>query len=204
VEAEVIVGHYAAALIPYSRLKQYPFWLLLLCANVPEFLWLLLALAKVEAPSPSSLLDASLQNLHVDMIYSHNLVPGVVQGAVVAILVYLWFRNRTLALWCGFLTLFHVLCDLVVGFSHQLLGRNSPRVSLNSYGSMPLVAIAIELAFSIACVCWYQISEKRRGRRLPRKQLAALYAVFIIGVAAAIPTATLSVREQLAAIGGGL
>jgi hypothetical protein len=201
VEAEVIVGHYAAALIPYSRLKQYPFWLLLLCANVPEFLWLLLALANVEAPSPNSLLDASLKNLHVDMIYSHNLIPGVLQGVVVAILVYLWFRDRTLALWCGFLTLFHVLCDLVVGFKHELLGRDSPHVSLDSYGSMPLVAIAIELAFSVACVFWYQVSEKRRGRPLPRIQLAALYSVFIIGVCAAIPAATLSVREQLAAIG---
>jgi hypothetical protein len=198
VEAEVIVGHYAAALIPYSRLKQYPFWLLLLCANVPEFFWLLLALVHVEAPSPTSLLDASFQTLHVDMVYSHNLVPGVIQGVVVAILVYLWFRDRTLALWCGFLTLFHVLCDLVVGFGHQLLGRESPRVSLNSYGSMPYVAIAIELAFSIACVGWYQFSEKKLGRPMPRKQLAALYAVFIIGVAAAIPAATLSVRELLA------
>ncbi len=197
----MIVGHYAAALIPYSRLKQYPFWLLLLCANVPEFLWLLLALANVEPPSPPSLLDASFQNLHVDMVYSHNLVPAVVQGVVVAILVYLWFRDRTLALWCGFLTLLHVLCDLVVGFGHQLLGRDSPRVSLNSYGSMPYVAIAIELAFSVACVYWYQVSENRRGRPLPRKQLAALYAVFIIGVGAAIPAATLSVREQLAALG---
>jgi hypothetical protein len=170
--AEVIVGHYAAALIPYSRLKKYPFWLLLLCAN--------------------------FQNLHVDMVYSHNLIPAVIQGVIVAILVYLWFRDRTLALWCGFLTLFHVLCDLIVGFGHQLLGRDSPRVSLNSYGSMPYVAIAIETAFSIACVSWYQFSEKRRGRPLPRKQLAALYAVFIIGVGAAIPAATLSVRDLMA------
>ena len=128
---------------------------------MPEFLWLLLALANVEPPSPPSLLDASFQNLHVDMVYSHNLIPAVVQGVVVAILVYLWFRDRTLALWCGFLTLLHVLCDLVVGFGHQLLGRDSPRVSLNSYGSMPYVAIAIELAFSVACVYWYQVSENR-------------------------------------------
>ena len=148
-------------------------------------------------------LDASFQNLHVDMVYSHNLVPAVVQGVVVAILVYLWFRDRTLALWVRvkFLTLLHVLCDLVVGFGHQLLGRDSPRVSLNSYGSMPYVAIAIELAFSVAWVYSYEVSENRRGRPLPRKQLAALYAVFIIGVGAAIPAATLSVREQLAALG---
>ena len=60
------------------------------------------------------------------------------------------------------------------------------------------VAIAIELAFSTACGWWYQFSEKKLGRPMPRKQLVALYAVFIIGVGAAIPAATLSVRELLA------
>ena len=43
----MIVGHYAAALVPYSRLEGRPLWLLLLCANVPEFLWLVLALAVI-------------------------------------------------------------------------------------------------------------------------------------------------------------
>ena len=200
----MIIGHYAAALIPYSRLKEHPFWLLLLCANVPEFLWLLLALFKVEPVSPPSLMDATFQNLQVAMTYSHNLVPGFVQGVVVGGLVYAWFRNRALAFWCGFLTTFHVLSDLVVGFEHQLLGPTSPRVSLDTYGTMPHVAVAIELAFSIACVYWYQLSERRRGRALPRSQLVALYAVFIVGVTAWFPGATLSLREQLQALGIGV
>lgn len=197
----MIVGHYAVALIPYSRLKQYPFWLLLLCANVPEFLWLALALFNVEPASPPSLMDATFQNLSVAMTYSHNLIPGLIQGVVVAGLVYLWFRDRPLALWCGFLTVLHVLCDLVVGFEHQLWSPDSAQVSLNTYGTMPVVAISIELVFSIACVYWYQRSERRQGRALPRIQLAALYAVFIVGVTAWFPTATLSLREQLNAIG---
>lgn len=199
----MIVGHYAAALIPYSRLKQHPFWLLLLCANVPEFLWLALALLNVEPVSPPSLMDATFQNLQVAMTYSHNLIPGLLQGVVVTGLVFLWFRNKTLAFWCGFLTAFHVLCDVVVGFEHQLLGPTSPRTSLNTYGTMPHVAVAIELVFSIGCVYWYQLSERRRGRALPRAQLVALYAVFIIGVAAWFPAATVSLREQLHALGIG-
>jgi membrane-bound metal-dependent hydrolase YbcI (DUF457 family) len=200
----MIVGHYAAALIPYSRLKEHPFWLLLLCANVPEFLWLALALLNVEPVSPPSLMDATFQNLQVAMTYSHNLIPGFLQGAVVAGLVYLWFRNKTLAFWCGFLTVFHVLCDIVVGFEHQLLGPTSPQTSLNTYGTMPHVAVAIELVFSIGCVYWYQLSERRRGRALPPAQLVMLYAVFIIGVAAWFPAATLSLREQLHALGIGI
>jgi len=197
----MIVGHYAAALIPYSRLKKYPFWLLLLCANVPEFLWLALALFDIEPVSPPSLLDATFQNMHVAMTYSHNLIPGFVQDLAVAGIVFLWSRDRTLALWCGFLTVLHVLCDLVVGFEHQLLGPDSAGVSLNSYGTMPELAITIELVFSVACIYWYQRSEKRLGRELPRAKLGALYAVFILGVVMWLPTTTHSLRDQLSAIG---
>jgi hypothetical protein len=197
----VIIGHYAAALIPYSRLKTTPFWLLLLCANVPEFLWLLLALLGIEPVSPPSLFDATLKDLQVAMTYSHNLVPGLLQGGIVAALVYAWFRNRQLALWCGFLTVLHVLCDLVVGFEHQLLAPDSMRVSLNSYGTMPYVAMAIEAMFCIGCVAWYQFEEKKRGRALSLKRVFALYAVFLVGVAIWIPTATSSLKAQLQALG---
>jgi len=197
----MIVGHYAAALIPYSRLKKHPFWLLLLCANVPEFFWLVLALFGVEPASPPSLFDATLQNLNVAMTYSHNLVPGIVQGAIVSGLVFAWKRDRRLALWCGFLSTFHVLCDLVVGFEHQLLTPDSMRVSLNTYGTVPQLAIAIELLFTLACVSWYQFAETRQGRPLAPKRLAALYAVFIVGAVIWIPSATTSMRDQLHAIG---
>ncbi|MDP9139915.1 MAG: hypothetical protein M3O62_03885 [Pseudomonadota bacterium] len=197
----MIIGHYAAALIPYSGLKQHPFWLLLLCANVPEFLWLILALVNVEPASPPSMLDASFQNLQVAMTYSHNLIPGLLQGVLVAGLVFVWFRDRSLALWCGFLAVFHVLCDLVVGFEHQLLSPDSPQVSLNTYGTMPQIAILIELVFSVVCVCWYQHTEKQRGRALSAGRATALYAVFIVGVLVWLPAATHSLREQLLLLG---
>lgn len=197
----MIIGHYAAALIPYSRLKAYPFWLLLLCANVPEFLWLGLALLGVEPVSPSSMLDATLKDLHVAMTYSHNLVPGLVQGGLVATIVFAWFCNRPLAVWCGILTVLHVLCDLVVGFDHQLMTPDSLRVSLNSYATMPYVALAIEVTFCVGCICWYQFAEKKQGRAVPSKRIFALYAVFIVGVAIWIPTATVSLKEQLHSLG---
>jgi hypothetical protein len=193
----MIVGHYAAALLPYSRLKEHPFWLLLLCANVPEFLWLALALAGVEAPVPESLMDASFQNIRVQMTYSHNLIPALAQGLVVGAVVLWWRRHRQLAWWCGFLVVFHVLCDFVMGFEHQLWDADSAQVALNTYGTVPQLAIALELLFSLMC----EHTERKQGRPLPRSQLAALVAVFSIGVALWFPTATRSLREQLHALG---
>ena len=194
----MIVGHYAAALVPYSRLEGRPLWLLLVCANVPEFLWLGLALAGVEPTHPASLLDATFPNIDVHMTYSHNLIPGLIQGLIVFALVQAIWRDRPLALWCGALTVVHVICDLVVGFKHELLGPESPQVSLDTYGSAPVLAIGIELVFALGCVYAYLTSERRRGRPLTRGRTAALYAVFVIGIMMWLPATSTSLRQTFA------
>lgn len=197
----MIVGHYAAALVPYSRLQTRPLWLLMVCANVPEFLWLALALAGIEPTTPASLLDATFPNLQVHMTWSHNLIPGLAQGLIVFALVQLLCRDRPLALWCGALTVVHVLCDLVVGFRHQLLGPDSPRVSLDTYGQAPVLAILIELAFALACIRAFLKSEERQGHALPRNRSLALYAVFTVGILLWLPATAMSLRELLAQVG---
>lgn len=194
----MIVGHYAAALIPRTPLRDRPFWILLVAANVPEFLWLLLAVIGVERPSPDSFADASFQNLAVRMTYSHNLVPGIVQGVVVGLAVLAWRRDTPLALWCAGLTVFHVLSDYVVGFEHQLLGPDSMAVGLNTYGRAPELALLIELGFSLACVTAFQLRERRDGRPLTRARLVALYAVFVVGVAIWAPVARVPLSHYFA------
>jgi membrane-bound metal-dependent hydrolase YbcI (DUF457 family) len=191
----MIVGHYAAALVPYSRLEGRPLWLLLVCANVPEFLWLALALAGVEPTKPASLLDATFPNIDVAMTYSHNLIPGLIQGVIVFALVQLIWRDRPLALWCGALTVVHVLCDILVGFQHQLLGPDSPQVSLDTYARAPVLAIGIELLFALGCVFAYLTSEARRGRPLARRRVVALYAVFAVGILMWLPATSMSLRQ---------
>ena len=193
----MIVGHYAAALVPYSRLEGRPLWLLLVCANVPEFLWLALALAGVEPTKPASLLDATFPNIDVHMTYSHNLIPGVIQGVIVFALVYAIWRDRPLALWCGALAVIHVLCDLLVGFKHELLGPNSPQVSLDTYGHAPVLAIAIELTFALGCVYAYLKSERRRERPVTRGRSVALYAVFAVGILMWLPATSMSLRQTI-------
>ena len=191
----MIVGHYAAALVPYSRLEGRPLWLLLVCANVPEFLWLALALAGVEPTKPASLLDATFPNIDVHMTYSHNLVPGLIQAVIVFALVQAIWRDRPLALWCGALTFVHVLCDLLVGFKHELLGPDSPQVSLDTYGHAPVVAIGIELVFALGCVFAYLKSEARQGRPLTRRRIFALYAVFAVGILMWLPATSMSLGQ---------
>ncbi|EQA53489.1 hypothetical protein [Leptospira kmetyi] len=193
----MILGHYASALIPYTKLKRYPFWILLLCANVPEFLWLFLAFIGIEPAFPASLFDATFQNLQVHMTYSHNLIPAFIQGGLVAAVVHAIYKNVSFTFWCGFLTVLHVLCDLIVGFEHQLLSPESAVVSLNSYFYFPHVAILIELLFSLGCIFWYVRTEKLNGTPVSKKKLVLLLLIFGIGILMWLPNATIPMKNLL-------
>ena len=197
----MIVGHYASALVSRTHLPRAPLWLLLLCSQIPEFLWLGLALAGVEAPRPGSILDATFANIQVEMIYSHNLIPNVVLGLVVVLVVRLFWRSTRLAIWCGALVVAHVLCDYLVGFQHQLLGRLSPDIALNLYARMPYLAILIELVFAALCIVYYVVHERRSGRAASKGTLIKLSAVFLIGILMWMPSATLSLRQMMHAAG---
>ena len=89
----------------------------------------------------------------------------------------------------------HVLCDLLVGFKHELLGPDSPQVSLDTYGRTPVVAIGIELVFALGCVFAYLRSEARRGGPLTRRRSVALYAAFVVGILAWLPATTMPLGE---------
>jgi hypothetical protein len=193
----MILGHYASALLPYSKFKKYPFWILLLCANIPEFFWLILAFLGIEATNPASLFDATFQNMQVQMVYSHNLIPAVLQGLMVGVVILLIFKDRPFALWCGFLALLHVLCDVVVGFEHQLLAPDSMVISLNSYFHFPHIAILIEFLFSLGCIFWYVHTETKVGTPPSKRKIIYLVLVFGIGILMWLPTATIPLKALL-------
>ncbi len=193
----MILGHYAAAYIARPHARTAPFWLLLLCSNLAEFLWLALALIGVESPEPSSLLDATFENLKVHMTYSHNLVPNLALGLLVYGLVLLKLRSQKLALWCALLTVSHVWLDFIVGFEHQVLGADSASIGLNSYARFPHVAVLIEWLFSMACLVYYFRAEGRSGNLVSRKKKVALLIAFSVGVLLWLPNATIPMKDLL-------
>lgn len=194
----MIAGHYAAALYPRARLgSRAPFWLLLVCANVPEFLWLALASIGAEAPTDNRIDSVAMRTIDVQMTYSHNLFPAIVQGNVVLAVVHAWRRDWTVSLWCGALTLFHVLSDFVVGFEHQWLDPNGPTLSLDTYGRAPRIAITIELLFSLTMIAHFAWERSRRGQRMPRKHFVYLVLAFVFPIVSEYTIAERSLRDRL-------
>ncbi|MHB2017616.1 MAG: hypothetical protein ACYCW6_11770 [Candidatus Xenobia bacterium] len=193
----MIVGHYATALFPRHRFPRAPFWLFLLCAQLADFLWLAFAFIGLEPTDPKSFLDASLQNLHVNMLYSHNLMPTLLLAATVTLAVLLWRRGLKQALWCGALVVLHFLCDLIVGYEHGLFGRDSSPIGLNLYYYNPYLALCLEAAFGATCVAWFVDAEAAAGRPLSRRKIVTLYSIFIGGALIWLPIAVTPLRSLL-------
>lgn len=191
----MIAGHYAAALLPAAHRVRAPFWLLLLASQIPEFFWLLLALAGIEPTLPASLLDATFENINVDMRFSHNLVPALLQAVVTGAMVLTFWRNTSAAVWCAVLVVVHVLCDYLVGFSHQVMWYASPEIGLNSYRTMPYVAIFMELGFALACIAYFQY--RRQDLGFTRAKWITIYAAFTLGILVWMPAARVPLRSWL-------
>ena len=189
----MVLGHYAAAYLVRPHQRESPLWLLLLSANLPEFLWLLLALLGIESPEPSSLLDASFANLIVSMTYSHNLVPNLLLSLGVLTLVQLWKKQFSLSLACAFLCASHVWLDYLVGFEHQILGEDSLSIGLNSYHRMPEIAILMQLGFAWICLSYYRLKSPEQKAR----EVRLLFLAFSAGILAWLPVASTPLRQLL-------
>ena len=193
----MIIGHYAAALIPHERDPQTPLALYLFLANAADFLWLGAAAVGLEAPVPRSLFEASFANLHVAMPFTHDLVPTMGWAVLAAAVVYAATRRGAPAGWAAALVVAHEACDLLSGFSHWILGPATPAIGLNLYGRAPEVALLLEAAFGAGCTWWFVRARARAGRPLSGSTKWGLYATFVAGALVWLPIARTPLADWL-------
>ena len=196
----MIVGHFATALVPRSKMPGAPFWLLLLASNLADLFLLTFIGIGLETAHPESFMDVSFQNLHVDTPYSHDLVPNLILALAFGLLVLAVYRRKDLALWCGGLVFFHLLCDLVVGFPHYIMGPGTPVIGMALYYSAPHFAIILEAIMGGLIVFWFVRREKGQGRALSRGQIIALYVIFVGGALVWLPNASQSLNDVIGAM----
>ena len=194
----MIIGHFAPALIPYHRLDhRVPIAWLLFCSAFNDFLFPILTLVGIEHAVPSSLFDASIQNLSIDTTYSHGPVFSLIYATILGLVTYLWLQDRRAALWCSALVVLHTLIDFVWGYDHFLWGPDSVLLSVGLFNRAPVFALFTELLVTMAIVGWYIRAEARSGRSLPKSRQWALISLFGFGVAFWFITATRSLAEWL-------
>lgn len=191
----MIAGHFATALVakriaPRGHLAFY-----LVVCQLQDLLWHTLHFAGVEPTSPANPMHASLDSMHAEMTYSHDLLPMPIWVVLAVLAGRALFGEWRTAWVAGGLVLVHTLCDALSGYPHHFFGPESAGVGLGLYISAPYVALAIEALFTAAVIGWVLRTDAKAGVQHSRTTLTVWALVFGGGILSLIPTAQLSLVE---------
>ena len=159
----MLVGHYSTALIAHQKFPKGSLLYFLVASQLQDFLWFFFHYLGLETTTPGDIFGATLQNMSVDMVYSHDLLPQVFWLAVVFLIGKVCFKSTKIGLAGVALVLGHFVLDFLSGHPHHLFGSETTAVGLGLYASNIYLAIAIEAVFTAIVLGYFFREEARKG-----------------------------------------
>ena len=191
----MLAGHFSTALVANQKFPKGSLLYFLIASQFQDLLWFTFHYLGLEPTGPSDVFGATLINMTVDMVYSHDLLPQLLWVGVAFLIGKLWFKSTQVGLIGGALILGHFVLDFFSGHPHHLFGADTHAVGLGLYASNVYLAIAIEAVFT-AVVLWYFFSgEAKQGIQRTPKNKMAIIGLFVFGIAFMLFIATTSFRE---------
>jgi hypothetical protein len=191
----MLAGHFTTALIAKQKFPKGTLLYFLIISQLQDFLWFVFHYLGLEPTNPSDAFDATLINMSVDMVYSHDLIPLLVWLIIGFSLGKLLFKSTQIGLVSMALILMHFVLDFFSGHIHHLFGAETMELGFGLYASNPYLAIAIEALFSTAAIWYFFREEAKKGMIRTTKNKIAIISVFAYGIVFMLLIATHSFRE---------
>lgn len=191
----MLAGHFTTALIANQKFPKASLLYFLIISQLQDFLWFVFHYLGLETTNPSDAFDASLINMSVDMVYSHDLLPLLVWLIIGFTLGKLLFKSTQIGLVSMALVLIHFVLDFFSGHIHHVFGAETMELGFGLYASNPYLAVAIEALFSIVALWYYFKEEAKMGNRRLQSNKIAIISVFAYGIVFMLLIATHSFRE---------
>ena len=191
----MLAGHYSTALIAHQKFPKGTLLYFLIASQLQDLLWFTLHYLGLEPTGPSDVFDATLSNMTVDMLYSHDLIPQVFWLVVIFIIGKLWFKSTKIGLVGSALVAGHFVLDFFSGHPHHIFGADTADVALGLYATNVYLAIAIEAAFCAAALWYFFRQDIKIGIQRTTKNKAAIVGLFVFGIVFMLSIATTSFRE---------
>jgi len=191
----MLAGHFTTALIANQKFPKTSLLYFLIISQLQDFLWFVFHYLGLEPTNPSDAFDASLINMSVDMVYSHDLLPLLVWLIIGFTLGKLLFKSTQIGLVSMALVLIHFVLDFFSGHIHHVFGAETMELGFGLYASNPYLAVAIEALFSIVALWYYFKEEAKMGNRRLQSNKIAIISVFAYGIVFMLLIATHSFRE---------
>lgn len=195
----MIAGHFATALVPYELTRKataVPFWLFLVAAQFLDVLMLVFVTLGIESMEPEDAFSVPFSGFQTNMFVSHDLLPVLGWTVAFGVATWLIWREPVIAVWCAGLVLFHEVCDLVVGFPHDVIPGVGP-VGMALYVEAPVAGFLIESVMAAAIVFWFCRRRAQRGQPVSTGTQVALYALLVGTTLATLPLANNSMNSLL-------
>jgi hypothetical protein len=193
----MLAGHFTTALIAKQKAPQATLLYFLIISQLQDFLWFAFHYLGLETTKPSDAFDATLSNMVVDMLYSHDVLPLSVWCAAVFLIGKTLFKSTRIGLVSVALVVVHFVLDFFSGHMHHLFGADTMEAGLGLYASRPYLAILIEAIFSVAAIWYFFREETKKGIVRTTQNKVAIISVFAYGIVFMLLIATRSFREIL-------
>jgi len=191
----MLAGHFTTALIANQKFPKVSLLYFLIVSQLQDFLWFIFHYLGLEPTTPSDAFDATLSNLAVDMLYSHDVLPLMVWCVLVFIIGKTVFNSTQIGLVSVALVVIHFVLDFFSGHIHHIFGAETMAAGLGLYASNPYLAIAIEAVFSIIVIWYFFREENKKGIIRTTVNRIAIISVFAYGIIFMLLIATRSFRE---------
>ena len=191
----MLAGHFSTALIAKQKFPKGTLLYFLIISQLQDFLWFVFHYLGIEATNPSDAFDATLSNMAVDMVYSHDLLPLLIWLIVAFTLGKIFFKSTQIGLVSMALVSIHFVLDFFSGHMHHVFGAETMELGFGLYASNPYLAIVIEALFSIIALWYFFKEETKKGIKRAKKNKISIMSVFAYGIIFMLLIATHSFRE---------
>jgi len=191
----MLAGHFSTALIAKQKFPKGTLLYFLIISQLQDFLWFVFHYLGIEPTNPSDAFDATLSNMTVDMVYSHDLLPLLIWLIIAFTLGKILFKSTQIGLVSMALVSIHFVLDFFSGHMHHVFGAETMELGFGLYASNPYLAIVIEALFSIVALWYFFKEESKKGIKRTKKNKISIMSVFAYGIIFMLLIATHSFRE---------
>ena len=193
----MLAGHYSTALVAYSKYPKGTLIYFLIASQLQDLLWFIFHYLGLEHTEPSDVFNATISNMAVDMLYSHDLIPQILWVLIIFLVGRFMFKNTKIGLIGAALLVGHFILDFFSGHPHHVFGAETADVGLGLYASNVFLAIGIEAIFCVAALWYFFREEAKNGVQRTAKNKASIIGLFVFGIVFMLSIATTSFRELL-------
>jgi hypothetical protein len=191
----MLAGHYTTALIANQKFTKGSLLYFLIASQFQDLLWFTFHLLGLEYTGPDDVLDTTLSNMSVDMIYSHDLLPQIFWLVVVFLIGKVLFKSNKIGFAGAALVAGHFVLDFFSGHPHHIFGAETQDVALGLYATNVYLAIAIEAVFCVLVLLYFFKQDAKNGIKRTSKNKTSIIGLFVFGIVFMLSIATTSFRE---------